>query len=75
MMTEHAVIAVVLGLPFFSLAMIAADAVFLPTGFLRRLGGRAARARDRLPRRGGRTPLPGQRAQESPETTHVGFGA
>lgn len=38
MMTEHAAIAVVLGLPFFSLAMIAADAVFLPTGFLRWTG-------------------------------------
>ncbi|MER5831978.1 HTTM domain-containing protein [Streptomyces sp. NPDC002130] len=75
MMAEHAVIAVVLGLPFFSLAMIAADAVFLPTGFLRRLGDRAARARDRLPRRGGRAPVPGQRAHESPETAHVGFGA
>ncbi|MFJ4538523.1 HTTM domain-containing protein [Streptomyces tibetensis] len=75
MMTEHAVIAVVLGLPFFSLAMIAADAVFLPTGFLRRLGDRAARARDRLPRRGGRAPVPAQRAHENPETTHVGFGA
>ncbi|MFB6848233.1 HTTM domain-containing protein [Streptomyces sp. NPDC056373] len=74
MMTEHAVIAVVLGLPFFSLAMIAADAVFLPTGFLRRLGDRAARARERLPRRGGRAPVPGQRAPESPETTPVGFG-
>ncbi|MER7894747.1 HTTM domain-containing protein [Streptomyces sp. NPDC096046] len=74
MMTEHAVIAVVLGLPFFSLAMIAADAVFLPTGFLRRLGGRVARARDRLPRRGGRTPVPRQRAPESPEAAHVGFG-
>ncbi|MHA5049598.1 HTTM domain-containing protein [Streptomyces sp. SD15] len=48
MMTEHAVIAVVLGLPFFSLAMIAADAVFLPTSFLRRLGGWATRARGRL---------------------------
>jgi hypothetical protein len=48
MMTEHAVIAVVLGLPFFSLAMIAADAVFLPTSFLRRLGRGAVRARDRL---------------------------
>ncbi len=48
MITEHAVIAVVLGLPFFSLAMIAADAVFLPTSFLRRLGGGAARARGRL---------------------------
>ncbi|WP_420492930.1 HTTM domain-containing protein [Kitasatospora camelliae] len=34
MVAEHAVIAVVLGLPFFSLAMIAADAVFLPTGVL-----------------------------------------
>nr|WP_239150584.1 HTTM domain-containing protein [Streptomyces sp. SID8111] len=38
MIAEHAAIAVVLGLPFFSLAMIAADAVFLPTSFLRRLG-------------------------------------
>ncbi|MEU6403909.1 HTTM domain-containing protein [Streptomyces sp. NPDC046985] len=47
MMTEHAVIAVVLGLPFFSLAMIAADAVFLPTPFLRRLGRLAGQARAR----------------------------
>ena len=39
MIGEHAAIAVVLGLPFFSLAMIAADAVFLPTAFLLRLGG------------------------------------
>ncbi|GAB2734598.1 HTTM domain-containing protein [Streptomyces bullii] len=75
MMTEHAVIAVVLGLPFFSLAMIAADAVFLPTSFLRRLGGWAAHARGRLVRRGGRTTVPGQRAKESPEHTHVGFTA
>ncbi|MBM7172152.1 HTTM domain-containing protein [Streptomyces sp. G44] len=45
MIFEHAVIAVVLGLPFFSLAMITADAVFLPTAFLLRLGGWAARAR------------------------------
>ncbi|MGV9549017.1 HTTM domain-containing protein, partial [Streptomyces ardesiacus] len=51
MMTEHAVIAVTLGLPFFSLAMIAADAVFLPTSFLRRLGDRAARAGNRTARR------------------------
>ncbi|MFE2541908.1 HTTM domain-containing protein [Actinacidiphila glaucinigra] len=49
MMVEHASIAVVLGLPFFSLAMIAADAVFLPTGFLRWAGDRVAR----LVRRGG----------------------
>ncbi|MET9763469.1 HTTM domain-containing protein [Streptomyces sp. NPDC006372] len=74
MITEHAVIAVVLGLPFFSLAMIAADAVFLPTAFLRRLGGWAARARDRLPRRDRRTPVTEQHAPENPEATHVGFG-
>ncbi|MFF7388764.1 HTTM domain-containing protein [Streptomyces scabiei] len=69
MMTEHAVIAVVLGLPFFSLAMIAADAVFLPTPFLKRLGGLVAHARDRVLRRvppgGGRT-IPGQRVPGQP---------
>lgn len=80
MMTEHAVIAVVLGLPFFSLAMIAADAVFLPTPFLRRaggwVGGRAARVRGRLTAgRGGRTPVPEPRAPEGAEETHVGFTA
>ncbi|MFI1885181.1 HTTM domain-containing protein [Streptomyces jumonjinensis] len=48
MMLEHAAIAVVLGLPFFSLAMIAADAVFLPTVFLVWLGARAAAGRKRL---------------------------
>ena len=74
MITEHAVIAVVLGLPFFSLAMIAADAVFLPTAFLRRMGGRAARARDRLLRRGGPGQIPEQHVHERPEATHVGFG-
>ncbi|MGH4035159.1 HTTM domain-containing protein [Actinomycetota bacterium Odt1-20B] len=85
MMCEHAVIAVVLGLPFFSLAMIAADAVFLPTSFLRRVGGWAARARGRVLARGG-AGLPGQRrteghaeqadegrARESAEETRVGF--
>jgi hypothetical protein len=79
MMTEHAVIAVVLGLPFFSLAMIAADAVFLPTSFLLRLGGLVARARGGLFPRGGRT-VPGPREPEPgvPEEsgrTHVGFTA
>jgi hypothetical protein len=58
MMCEHAGIAVILGLPFFSLAMIAADAVFLPTGFLRWIGDQVARlgptGTARLPRR--RTP-------------------
>ncbi|WP_217243008.1 HTTM domain-containing protein [Streptomyces sp. AC555_RSS877] len=65
MMIEHAAIAVLLGLPFFSLAMIAADAVFLPTSFLRRLGGWAARARGRLVPSTGRTTLPKPRAPES----------
>ncbi|QMU79771.1 HTTM domain-containing protein [Streptacidiphilus sp. PB12-B1b] len=44
MMVEHAAIAVMLGLPFFSLAMISADAVFLPTPFLQWLGERVVRA-------------------------------
>jgi hypothetical protein len=43
MMLEHVSIAITLGLPFFSLAMIAADAVFLPTSFLRWAGDRLAR--------------------------------
>ncbi|MFE0461529.1 HTTM domain-containing protein [Kitasatospora sp. NPDC058965] len=38
MVLEHLGIAVLLGLPIFSLAMVAADAVFLPTAFLVRLG-------------------------------------
>ncbi|MCX5266262.1 HTTM domain-containing protein [Streptomyces sp. NBC_00199] len=48
MMAEHAVIAVLLGLPFFSLAMIATDSVFLPTPFLHRVGGWAARVREAM---------------------------
>ncbi|MEU0423784.1 HTTM domain-containing protein [Streptomyces canus] len=69
MITEHAVIAVVLGLPFFSLAMIAADSVFLPTSFLRRLGDGAARARGRLWARfaGGGGPGPGLPGQRGPK--------
>ncbi|WP_425245935.1 HTTM domain-containing protein [Streptomyces sp. NEAU-NA10] len=77
MMIEHAVIAVVLGLPFFSLAMIAADAVFLPTPFLRRLGGWAARAREAVFARGGGA-VPQQRDARTPEDaepSHVGFTA
>ncbi|MEU0653982.1 HTTM domain-containing protein [Streptomyces albogriseolus] len=61
MILEHAVIAVVLGLPFFSLAMIAADAVFLPTSFLRRTGRLAARARERLRPCGEAAPAPPRR--------------
>ncbi|MEU9713841.1 HTTM domain-containing protein [Streptomyces sp. NPDC047976] len=52
MMLEHAGIAVLLGLPFFSLAMIAADAVFLPTGLLVWVGARVAGAWGRVPLRG-----------------------
>jgi hypothetical protein len=69
MITEHAVIAVVLGLPFFSLAMIAADSVFLPTSFLRRLGDGAVRTRGRLWARfaGGGGPGPGLPGQRGPK--------
>ncbi|MEU8528395.1 MULTISPECIES: HTTM domain-containing protein [Streptomyces] len=65
MMLEHAGIAVLLGLPFFSLAMIAADAVFLPTVFLVWLGARAAGGRDRALARLGRGAVPGQRPAET----------
>ncbi|MFJ4829589.1 HTTM domain-containing protein [Streptomyces sp. NPDC088747] len=80
MITEHAVIAVVLGLPFFSLAMIAADAVFLPTSFLLLLGGWVARARGGLFSRGEGAVVPGPRADEPSapdpaEPTHVGSKA
>ncbi|WP_399419965.1 HTTM domain-containing protein [Streptomyces sp. WAC05292] len=51
MVLEHAGIAVLLGLPFFSMAMIAADAVFLPTAFLLWLGARAAGMRTGVGRR------------------------
>ncbi|MFF1260497.1 MULTISPECIES: HTTM domain-containing protein [unclassified Streptomyces] len=74
MMCEHAAIAVLLGLPFFSLAMIAADAVFLPTPFLKRLGGWVARARGGVfSRTAGAPTVPGPRAAESPDQAHVGF--
>lgn len=67
MMLEHAAIAVLLGLPFFSLAMIAADAVFLPTGFLVRLGAAVARGRDRL-RGSGIRPRPREGSEDRPRT-------
>nr|WP_203634139.1 HTTM domain-containing protein [Streptomyces sp. SID10815] len=75
MMTEHAVIAVVLGLPFFSLAMIATDAVFLPTSFLLRLGGLAARAGARLPWPQGRPEPAGPRGPGEDGPARVGFPA
>ncbi|GHF94148.1 HTTM domain-containing protein [Streptomyces filamentosus] len=76
MMLEHAGIAVLLGLPAFSLAMIAADSVFLPTVFLVWLGGRAARGRDRLLRRGPAAELPPQRParEEAEEKADGGLG-
>ncbi|MEU1435912.1 HTTM domain-containing protein [Streptomyces sp. NPDC005786] len=58
MICEHAGIALLLGLPFFSMAMIAADAVFLPTVFLVWLGGRTVLGRDLLLRRRGKVPGP-----------------
>ncbi|MGA5193671.1 HTTM domain-containing protein [Streptomyces exfoliatus] len=61
MMLEHAGIAVLLGLPVFSLAMISADAVFLPTAFLAGLGAWVVRSRDRLLRRAPAGTLPEQR--------------
>ncbi|MFJ7492490.1 HTTM domain-containing protein [Streptomyces sp. NPDC097727] len=59
MMCEHAGIALLLGLPFFSMAMIAADSVFLPTVFLVWLGGRVTLGRELLFSRKGK--VPGQR--------------
>ncbi|MGP3753623.1 hypothetical protein B046DRAFT_02051 [Streptomyces sp. LamerLS-316] len=62
MIGEHAGISVLLGLPFFSMAMIAADAVFLPTVFLLWLEGRVSLGRRLLfSRTAGRLRLPGQR--------------
>ncbi|THA71941.1 HTTM domain-containing protein [Streptomyces sp. A0958] len=71
MICEHAGIALLLGLPFFSMAMIAADAVFLPTVFLVWLGGRAALGRQLLFRRRGK--VPAQRcAADDPESPPAG---
>ncbi|MDB1086324.1 HTTM domain-containing protein [Streptomyces sp. ACA25] len=52
MIAEHLGIAVLLGLPFFSLAMIAMDVVFLPTVFLLWLGSRVRRLTDPVRRLG-----------------------
>ncbi|MER0481189.1 HTTM domain-containing protein [Streptomyces sp. Edi2] len=53
MICEHLSIAFLLGLPFFSLAMITADAVFLPTNFLNWVSARLSGLRERLFSRGG----------------------
>jgi hypothetical protein len=69
MMLEHAAIAVLLGLPFFSLAMIAADAVFLPTGFLVALGALVTRGFYRmLDGKGGAPPQVEQGSDQQPRT-------
>ncbi|MDJ1131601.1 HTTM domain-containing protein [Streptomyces iconiensis] len=51
MIVEHLSIAFLLGLPFFSMAMIAADMVFLPTVFLLWAGRHASGITGRLGRR------------------------
>ncbi|OIV38188.1 hypothetical protein BIV57_07010 [Mangrovactinospora gilvigrisea] len=60
MIAEHLGIAVVLGLPFFSATMIVADALFLPTAWLRRLGAAFGRATARR-----RAPAPAARPAEA----------
>lgn len=67
MMLEHASIAVVLGLPFFSLAMITADAVFLPTGFLVWVGDRVSRRVRGLGRRTETEPQSRSQSETQPE--------
>ncbi|MFG2826668.1 HTTM domain-containing protein [Streptomyces sp. NPDC048434] len=76
MICEHLSIAFLLGLPFFSLAMVAADAVFLPTNFLTWLSARLSGLRERLfPRGGEARPADGTEGGE-PEarTGHGGDG-
>ncbi|WP_225824608.1 HTTM domain-containing protein [Streptomyces naphthomycinicus] len=54
MILEHVGIAVVLGIPFLSLAMIVSDSVFLPTALLVRAGGRSSVLVRRIRERRGR---------------------
>jgi hypothetical protein len=78
MIGEHAGIAVLLGLPFFSMAMIAADVVFLPTVFLVWLGHKVSSCRHRLlDRTVRRLRIPGQRreAPDGGEATRSGGGS
>lgn len=73
MMCEHAGIALLLGLPFFSMAMIAADSVFLPTVFLVWLGGRVTLGRQLLFSRADRVPEQ-RRSGEEEAPQHSGSG-
>ncbi|WP_052847575.1 HTTM domain-containing protein [Streptomyces avicenniae] len=83
MVGEHLGIAVLMGLPFFSLAMIAMDAVFLPTAFLLWGGSRLRLGAERLlpasvrhrfaappPAPAAAASLPGQRATERETAAH-----
>ncbi|WSF21749.1 HTTM domain-containing protein [Streptomyces sp. NBC_01353] len=73
MMLEHAGIAVLLGLPLFSLAMISADAVFLPTAFLVWLAARVGLGRERLmSRTRGKVPDQRRSGEEPAARTLVG---
>lgn len=76
MMCEHVGIALLLGLPFFSMAMIAADSVFLPTVFLVWLGGRVTLGRQLLFSRTGRVPEQQRGGEEEEEEVpqHSGSG-
>ncbi|MEU9118559.1 HTTM domain-containing protein [Streptomyces sp. NPDC048506] len=75
MICEHLSIAFLLGLPFFSLAMIAADAVFLPTNFLTWLSGRLCGLCARLsPRAGNAGPADRETGGEPDARTEHGGG-
>ncbi|MGW1789527.1 HTTM domain-containing protein [Streptomyces tubercidicus] len=76
MICEHLSIAFLLGLPFFSLAMITADAVFLPTNFLTWLSARLSGLRERLFSRGGPARPAGGSGDGEPDgrTEHSGGG-
>ncbi|KRV47362.1 hypothetical protein AQ490_07830 [Wenjunlia vitaminophila] len=72
MMAEHAGIAVLMGLPFFSLAMISADAVFLPTAFLVWSGARTTTAVRRLTGTGSRPSTPTPPPADASKTVALG---
>ncbi|MFD3417071.1 HTTM domain-containing protein [Streptomyces decoyicus] len=76
MICEHLSIAFLLGLPFFSLAMVAADAVFLPTNFLTWISARVSGLRKRLFSRGAPDRPAGGAGGGEPEarTEHGGGG-
>ncbi|MEV7400323.1 HTTM domain-containing protein [Streptomyces sp. NPDC091267] len=74
MIGEHAGIALLLGLPFFSMAMIAADAVFLPTVFLVWIGGRVSLGRELLFQRRETVPQPRDGVEEREAPQHSADG-